>query len=279
MSESRVLTEEEGRIFLRVHSMAQENVFCVNRTHVLIFGELSTASVLDRIIYWSDRSYLKDGWFYKTADELGKEVCLSGRTVLRAKEKLESLGVIKTEVKQVSGNPTLHWKLNSLALINLEITVGGSHLDTLDDSVSGTLTTACREPIITDNTYNSSIYSATPVQAEKGKPKKFVFGVPDWVPKEAWDAFVEMRKKLGAFTDYAKKLQVAELKRIIEESGGEAEEIINQSIRNSWKGLYPVQKEERGRKGRNDGSVKSDKRTGGAEPRSTKYAGIHQEPL
>jgi hypothetical protein len=70
--------------------------------------------------------------------------------------------------------------------------------------------------------------------------------LPDWLPQEAWDGFVEMRKKgKGVFTDRAKGLALKELKKL-KEQGYEPEGVLNQSTMNSWKGIFPLKDKDRG---------------------------------
>jgi hypothetical protein len=97
--------------------------------------------------------------------------------------------------------------------------------------------------------------------------------LPDWVPKESWDAFVEMRKKLGPITDYAKRLLLVKLKKMVDAGAGTAEEILNQSIENSWKGLFRLQKE----RGIDDKNFQRQQGRGNATP--NKYAGIRTESI
>lgn len=64
--------------------------------------------------------------------------------------------------------------------------------------------------------------------------------LPDWLPQEAWSAFVEMRKSIRKpLTDYAKKLALNRLEQL-RNSGSNPEEVLNQSILNDWQGLFPV---------------------------------------
>ena len=71
------------------------------------------------------------------------------------------------------------------------------------------------------------------------KPKtSTVFVLPDWIPLESWDALMEVRKAAKAQgTDYAKKLLVNQLAKY-KASGHDPVDIINTSIRNSWKDVY-----------------------------------------
>jgi hypothetical protein len=74
-------------------------------------------------------------------------------------------------------------------------------------------------------------------------PAVLPFQLPVWVPEKAWLAYLEMRKaKKVATTDRAKELVVKELKRLMD-SGSNPEEVLYQSIRNSWTDVYPLKEQ------------------------------------
>lgn len=73
-------------------------------------------------------------------------------------------------------------------------------------------------------------------------PKGGDIVLPDWVPKEEWDAFVLMRKKTGfPLTDDGVKLAIKKLDKLRED--GDPAEILNQSTMQNWRGLFPVREE------------------------------------
>ena len=57
---------------------------------------------------------------------------------------------------------------------------------------------------------------------------------------EVWEAFEEMRKKIRKpMTEYAKKLILKKLSTLKDDPN----EILEQSIMNSWQGIFPLRKE------------------------------------
>lgn len=71
--------------------------------------------------------------------------------------------------------------------------------------------------------------------------------LPEWMPLEAWEAYIAMRKGMGkkyAATEYAQKLLIKKLDTWRNE-GQNIEEILNQSIERAWTGLFPIKSEER----------------------------------
>lgn len=75
-----------------------------------------------------------------------------------------------------------------------------------------------------------------PPQKIKSPPDVFV--LPDWIPQDAWDGYVEMRKQIKKpMTDRAKKLAIKELEKLDDE-GHSPEAVLNQSVMNCWQGLF-----------------------------------------
>ena len=70
--------------------------------------------------------------------------------------------------------------------------------------------------------------------------KQHIFVVPDFIPQDAWQGFIEMRKAgKGAFTDRAKQLIVNQLKTLHSE-GQDVAKVLDQSTANGWKGVFPL---------------------------------------
>lgn len=90
----------------------QENVFTVPRIYVQFTGDLTTAVLLNQIVFYSDKSKRKDGFFYKTYDEWEQEICLTKRQVRYSTDKLKELGIVETKIKKAHGAPTVHYKLD-----------------------------------------------------------------------------------------------------------------------------------------------------------------------
>lgn len=66
--------------------------------------------------------------------------------------------------------------------------------------------------------------------------------LPDWLPKQDWQDWLAMRKKIGKSpTDRALKLAIGELLKF-KESGHDPGKILQQSIMNNWAGLFEIKK-------------------------------------
>jgi hypothetical protein len=67
--------------------------------------------------------------------------------------------------------------------------------------------------------------------------------LPEWVNKEVWEAFLEMRKKKKKVpTDYAVKLIFKDLETF-KVAGDNPNEVLNKSIVNGWTDVFPLKKD------------------------------------
>lgn len=65
--------------------------------------------------------------------------------------------------------------------------------------------------------------------------------LPAYIDRDTWDAFWEMRKKMGTrapITDFGKKLILKELMKFHSE-GYDANNSLEQSIMKGWRGVFP----------------------------------------
>lgn len=108
--------------------------------------------------------------------------------------------------------------------------------------------------------------------------KRAKFVLPDWVPKDHWEAFVAMRNRIRKpMTDEAKRLAVGELAKLAED-GHPPGDVLNQSIFKSYSGLFPIKDRQNGHPGNNrnqsgsstiDAVRRAIELTGGAEERDS----------
>jgi hypothetical protein len=78
------------------------------------------------------------------------------------------------------------------------------------------------------------------IKENKEVATSVAFVLPDWIEKETWDAFVEMRKRIGkAPTEYAKKLLVAKLERF-KANGQDIKAVLEKSITSSWQDVFEI---------------------------------------
>ncbi len=68
--------------------------------------------------------------------------------------------------------------------------------------------------------------------------------LPDWIDKETWAAYLEMRKaKRATPTARAVELIIKKLDEL-RNAGQDVKEILNQSIINNWTGIFPLKKQD-----------------------------------
>lgn len=73
---------------------------------------------------------------------------------------------------------------------------------------------------------------------KRGKPQKPLV-IPNWIPQETWTAFLEMRKSLKKpATEKAQQLIISDLTKF-KEQGYDPVVILEKSIKNSWRDVFP----------------------------------------
>lgn len=91
----------------------QNNIIPIPVIYLKITEDYPSAALLNQMIYWSDRTNRKDGYFYKSYNEWFDELHLTEYQVRRATKKLKSLGFVSTTLKKANGAPTLHYKVHT----------------------------------------------------------------------------------------------------------------------------------------------------------------------
>ncbi len=96
----------------------------------------------------------------------------------------------------------------------------------------------------------------SPKESIKEKIKKDIYIVPDYINKEIWDGYLEMRKsKKPKITDYAIKLLLKKLEEY-RQAGDDPNEVLSKSIMNGWTGIYPLDRKG-GQGGTHQGNTRS----------------------
>jgi DnaD/phage-associated family protein len=79
---------------------------------VQITGSLTAGVLLSQAYYWSQRTTLPDGWFYKTQAEWTDETYLSRKEIETARRKLRQCDFWNEDLRKADGAPTVHYKLD-----------------------------------------------------------------------------------------------------------------------------------------------------------------------
>ena len=109
----------------------RQNTISFPALYVEIVKDLNTALILNQVVFWSDRTKRKDGFFYKSYKEWGEETFLSQYQVKRSIKKLEELSLVETKLKKANGAPTIHYKANIdvlTSLISEHFEIGRAHV-------------------------------------------------------------------------------------------------------------------------------------------------------
>lgn len=82
------------------------------------------------------------------------------------------------------------------------------------------------------------------MEVEKKAPESaatvVAFVVPDWIPSDTWDAFIEMRKRIKKpATDFAKKLIIGKLEKF-KAQGQDVSAILEKSITSGWQDVFEL---------------------------------------
>lgn len=216
---------------------------------------LNEAIVLQQLNYWlseTDSGVEHDGrrWVYNTLEQWQKQFPFwSVDTIKRTLSSLQKLNIVVVEqLNKSKHDRTNFYTINRLAsaLID-EGNLHSSDEGKLHPSNDADCTDLLTE-ITTKTTAESNSAGAQAVgdldQAMKTAPKQKAqrvdISIPEWVPQAAWADFVDMRKKIRApLTERAKELAVKELDRL-RQQGHLPEDVLEQSVLRSWKGLFPV---------------------------------------
>jgi uncharacterized protein YdaU (DUF1376 family) len=94
-------------------------------------------------------------------------------------------------------------------------------------------TTAYQPPVVSGN-------SSSKKNQRRGAASAAPFVLPDWIPKEHWAAYEEMRNKIRKpMTDSARRMAVLKLDNL-NEQGHPPGQVLRQSVFNGWQGLFPI---------------------------------------
>lgn len=86
---------------------------------------------------------------------------------------------------------------------------------------------------------NKGTIESSEAKASSPRARKADFVLPSNIPAEAWDGWLEMRKKIGKPpTDHAKTLAVAELDKLAAD-GWPPGDVLNHCTLNAYQGIFP----------------------------------------
>jgi len=108
-------------------------------------------------------------------------------------------------------------------------------------STNGYGLTTEKKAITTDDSTQSKVK-----ESKVNKVNKDIYLIPEFIDKDTWEAFLEMREKKRAVpTERAKRLLVEELEKLKGE-GNDPNEVLKQSIMRNYTGVFPVKEDRSG---------------------------------
>ncbi len=174
---------------------------------------------------------IKAGSFVTSLDKISSETGLSVQEVRTAIRKLEKTGELTS--KNHSKNRMLsivYWSKYQAQQQDSNKELTGNQQE---DNKQSTGNQQFINSSSTTNNNDNNIYN------KKNTKKDFV--LPDWIDVDVWNDFEEFRKsEKKPMTDRSKRLNVKELARIKADTGDNPNDVLNQSIRNSWTGVFPI---------------------------------------
>jgi hypothetical protein len=95
----------------------ERNTITIPRAFVRFTGSLEAAMMLNQLLYWTPRAARAGDAIYKTDRDWQEELCLARYSVRKARERLEAMGFLTTEVRRAQGAPTVHYQLDYERLV------------------------------------------------------------------------------------------------------------------------------------------------------------------
>lgn len=97
---------------------------------------------------------------------------------------------------------------------------------------------------------------------QKKEGKNIGADLPDWMPVDAWNGFLEMRKTIKKpMTEQGKKLAIGKLKNFLD-AGQDIEAVLNESTMNNWQGLFELKSKPKQKVDKHGGFGNQDYRQG-----------------
>jgi hypothetical protein len=196
------------------------------------------------LIYIGTQADTRNGIWKGSAKSLSGELGISERTARDVLEKMEHGDYIRrfTCPGRHSCYPIL---VHKFLITNGEH--NGEQLNALASTSPVDLAHFPREESVERNGEHSVKRGAAQKRSETVEEKPDAhsqatprFALPDWVPLEPWNDFLEMRKALRSSpTEKAKALLMRKLEKLKSE-GQDVRAVLEQSVERSWKGVFAV---------------------------------------
>jgi hypothetical protein len=169
---------------------------------------------------------------YPSVSALMRKTLLSERTVQASIRKLVEIGELAVETGGGRRKRNLYTVQKLRGMPDKET----PQLTTLNPAEHDAETPQNLPPLLTRNVI-LNVKEPSSADGSKGNGK---FVLPDWIPLDAWDGWVEMRKRSRvANTDRALALTVKRLGEL-REQGHDPAAVLDQSVQRGWRGVFPL---------------------------------------
>lgn len=222
-------------------------------------GGATAAILFCQLFYWQDKTDNPLG-VYKTLDELMAETGLTERELRSAREKLRELGVVVETHKRLEHK--LYFRVDfevfdalmaSFGEASERYSANGQNVSPRNDKTSFGEVSKCHSFNTLDYIHKNTTQDISPLNPPKGEADRKrshsaenlqaeTVDLPEYVNRELWVAYCKMRKAKRAPIKTEKTLELC-LKDLERFSGGDeatASAVLNQSIKNTWTGLFAL---------------------------------------
>lgn len=168
---------------------------------------IHAAAMLSKFVYWTEvieKDPQRNGWFYKTADDLKRELGLGRRGYEKARNFLVEKGILQYRRGGVHGK--MHWRVNVQQLLSIIYT-----------EIKGAVLPAnvLASQIDIDNTQ-----------------------IPLWIPLAEWNAYIQMWRDNGKKLSNKHKAKFIKKLASIHRKGIDLKIIIERSTIGGWFGFF-----------------------------------------
>jgi hypothetical protein len=183
----------------------------------------------------------KDGKAWPSIAHLVEKLGKSERTIQRAIRRLVDAGHIEQRQRRhETAIYTVHPVLDDpkpVSVTGVSVTPVGA------TPVTDELKTRPTDTLIAKNNQSSPKTSSSPKRRARSVPAAAapaVVNLPDWIPAEPWEGWLEMRRAKGAKpTSRALELSIEQLRKLAD-AGHPPGDVLDQSTRELWLGLFPI---------------------------------------
>lgn len=178
-------------------------------------------------------------WYYLHETPIPLDEAEVSRQI-RMRSHTESIAIVLQEYFERTDDGWIHHRANK------EIAKAGDKSEKASASAKARWSKKDANALPTQSESNATQDTIPITQDTKHKRSvtKVTFVVPDWIPKDTWDEFIQMRNRIGKpATEYAKKLLADKLFKF-KSKGQDVKQILEKSITSSWQDVYEIKQDE-----------------------------------